>query len=350
MLDTIHLQLDNFQVRNNSDLTIVPGNIKMATGETNETPLFQDEKGKEWMGAKAYLNASRLNFTIKPIGGSVRAYVNFSAPKRINANNYSPIEASQLSQVFESVETELAEAGIETDLNNANFTRLDTFKNVNADEETRTYERLFGLLGASRTNDKVVYGTTTWLYKNESAQFCIYDKLEEMKHHNESVETLPNTLRFEHRCIKTPKVNAFLGLKRSTVTDMKKYGWNNLQQKAIQVWKDNYFRYEIAEVEILAESQVRTDMQYFQANFGRLWFDKYLKAYGAFHLATSAGGIGVIEKALDNLSVNRMKKNRSKRTLKEAILLMESLRTDSKSPKTLSELYAELKYKVEKTS
>ena len=100
----------------------------------------------------------------------------------------------------------------------------------------------------------------------------------------------------------------------------------------------------------MAESQIRTEMQFFQATYGVRWLDNYLRAYGAFHLATSAGGIDVVEKALDNLETDRMKIYRTKKKLSEAKLLMESLRLDGTSPKTLGELYAELRYKMLKTA
>jgi hypothetical protein len=350
MLDTIHLQLGSINIRSNADLIVTPGNINLANGEITETELFQDNNGRIYKGARAKRNAERLNVTIKPYGGTVHAYANFSVPKRINANNYSPIKASDLSNAFESVETELAEAGIETDISEAKVTRLDTFRNILTDEETVTYSRLFGLLNASRTTDKSIFGGTTWLMKNTVAQYCIYDKREEMKFHNESVEALPKTLRFEHRCLGSNKVNSFLDRKLTTVQDIKNYGWKALQDKSTTTWLDNFFKYEVPEVEIMAESQVRTEMQYFQANYGVRWLDKFLKAYGAFHLATSAGGIGVIEKALDNMEVDRMKKHRTKKILAEAKLLMESLRLDETSPKTLGELYAELKYKMMKSA
>lgn len=350
MLDTIHLQLNGFTVRNNADLTVQPGKIAMATGEVQEVELFRDSTGKAWYGAKAYRNAERLNCTINYSGGAIRAYANFSVPKRINANNYSPIKDTELEQAFESVETELAEAGIATDISQAKLTRLDTFRNIETDEETASYGRLFGLLQANRTTNRSTFGTTTWLMNNTVAQYCIYDKVEEMRFHNEPVDQLPNTLRFEHRCLGTKKVNSFLNLETTTVQAIKKYGWNALQEKSRSTWMENFFKYEIPEIEIMAESQIRTEMQFFQATYGIRWLDRYLSAYGAFHLATSAGGIDVIEKALDNLETDRMKIYRTKKKLSEAKLLMESLRLDGTSPKTLGELYAELRYKMLKTA
>lgn len=90
-------------------------------------------------------------------------------------------------------------------------------------------------------------------------------------------------------------------------------------------------------------------MQFFQAKYGKFFFSKYLKAYGAFHLASSCGGIEVIKKALENMDIEDKRKKiyRAERELKDA-LLVESLKLDSTSPKTLGELYSELKYKMEK--
>ncbi len=286
--------------------------------------------------------------TIKPIAGEVKAFATFSAPKRISDDNYSPVTEAQFSEAIESVEEELSLNGIKADIRKARLSRVDTFKNILTDEETASYARLFGLLEANRAKDKTTHGASTWLMKNNSTEYCIYDKIEEMRNTGHLTQDLQKTLRFELRCKDSQKVKRFY---KSVVTvqDLKAYGWSALQERSVKAWTDNFFKYDIDEIEILAESQIRKELQFFQAKYGRLFFSRYLKAYGAYFLASSSGGIEVIKKALENMDIDDKRKKiyRAERELKDALLLVESLKLDSTSPKTLGELYSELKYKME---
>jgi hypothetical protein len=181
---------------------------------------------------------------------------------------------------------------------------VDTFKNILTDEETQSYARLFGLLEASRAKDKSTHGATTWLMRNNSTEYCIYDKLEEMRNSGYSTQDLPKTLRFELRCKGSQKVKSFY---KSVVTvqDLKAYGWSALQERSVKAWTDNFFKYDIEEIEILVESQIRKELEFFQVKYGKHFFSRYLKAYGAYFLASSSGGIEVIKKALQNLAERR---------------------------------------------
>jgi len=349
MLDTLHLTLQNWRVRSGAKLTISQGNMDFQTGEMSQRLLFVDESGKEILGARAHNNTEKLQFSIIPYGKAVQAFVNFSAPKRLNNDNYSPIRESQLPEVFESVENELLENGIETRIDRAKLSRVDTFKNILTDEETECYSRLFGLLNANRAKNRQTYGVSGWLMRNASTEYCIYDKLEEMKHSGLSTSGLQKTLRFEHRCLNSGTVKSFFKFaNETTVEELKKYGWSALQDRTVKAWTDNFFKYGIDDFEVIVESALRNEMQYFQAKYGRNFFSKYLKAYGAFYLASSSGGVGVIKKALKNMDCDRLKIYRAERELTEALIEVESLRLDSTSPKTLGELYSELKYKMEK--
>ena len=348
MVDTLKLILEDWKVRHSASLTLNAGNVDYKTGEEIQTLLFTDTSGHDALGAYAHYNSDKLNLTIKPIAGHVKAFASFSAPKRVSDDNYSPIRECQFSEVFESVEDELSENGIETDITKAKLSRVDTFKNILTDEETLSYSRLFGLLDANRAKDKSTHGATTWLMRNNSTEYCIYDKLEEMRNSGHSINGLERTLRFEHRSKTAASVKSFFK-NVTTVEDLQKFGWNALQERNIKAWTDNFFKYDVDEIEFLAESQVRNELEFFQAKYGKRFFSMYLKAYGAYFLASSSGGVEVIKKALENMDIEDKRKKiyRAERELKDSLLLVESLKLDSNSPKTLAELYSELKYKME---
>ena len=347
MIDTLKLTLQDWHISPGATLKVNTGNMDFQTGEVKQTHLFTDSSGHEVHGSYAHYNSENLNLSIKPLAGKVFAFTTFSAPKRISEDNYSPIKESQFSEVFESVEQELHENGINTHIQEAKLSRVDTFKNILTDEETLSYSRLFGLLQANRAKNKNTYGVTGWLMRNNSTEYCIYDKLEEMRNSGHLTEGLEKTLRFEHRCKTAAKVKGFYK-NVTTVTDLKAYGWSALRDRTIKAWTDNFFKYEIEDFEIIVESQIRNEMQFFQEKYGRSFFSKYLKAYGAYFLASSLGGVEIVKKALQNMDMGRKKVYRAERDLTNTLVEIQSLRNDSKSPQTLGELYSELKYKMEK--
>jgi len=349
MLDTMKLNLQNWKVNNGASLQITGGNTNYKTGEVYETCLFTDSAGHEAFGAKAIFNTDKFQLTIKPYKDNVFALIQFSVPKIIGeGSNYYPIKESQLSEALGSVENELHENGIDTNIQEAKLSRVDTFKNILTDEETVSYSRLFGLLQANRAKDKKTYGATGWLMQNKSTEYCIYDKLEELKNTGHSIDGLEKTLRFEHRCMKPQKVKGFFQ-NVTTVEELKTYGWSAIQERTVKAWKDNFFKYDFEEIDVLVESQIRTELEYFQAKYGRRFFSMYLKAVGAYSI-TSSGSVEAVKRALENMDIEDKRKKiyRAERELTQTLVEIQSLRNDSTSPQTLGELYSELKYKMEK--
>jgi hypothetical protein len=347
MIDTVKLTLQDWRVNTGASLKVNAGNVDFKTGEILQTHLFTDSSGHEVNGSYAHYVGEKLNLSIRPIAGQVYAFATFSAPKRMSEDNYNPIKESQLPEVFESVENELNENGIDTDINKARLSRLDTFKNILTDENTLSYSRLFELLEANRAKDKSTHGATTWLMKNRSTEYCIYDKLEEMRSSGHSTTGLEKTLRFEHRCKSASKVKSFLK-NVTTVEDLKSYGWRALEERNIKAWTDNFFKYSFEDFEILVMSVMKRELEVFRKMFGRNYFSRYLKACGAYWLASSSGGVEVVKRTLEEMGEDRLKVYRAERELKENILLIQTMHNDSSTPMTIGELYSELKYKMER--
>jgi hypothetical protein len=343
-IDTLKLRLDAWSIKSGAELVLKRSNMNFQTGEIRDKELFIDSSGRKIKGSGAFINSQNINFDIKPFRDEVYAFVQFSAPKQIRKNNYQALEESELSQALENVEKELSSFGIETDINKAVISRIDINKDIQTEEKIESYARLFSLLQANRAKNKKTYGVTGWLFANERTEYCIYNKLEEMKSHKINTASLPDTLRFEHRALKSDKVKEFYQF--TTISELKKYGFKALEKKQAQTWKDNLFKYEIKELEYIAESQLRSELMYYQSIYGKFWLSRYLKDYGACHLTSNAGGIEVIERTLDSMDCSRLKIYRAKRELNEAILRTESLKPEPINIKTLGSLYNELRQKV----
>jgi len=338
--------LGDTAIRPGAQLKVHQGNIDFNTGEVREYPLFTDTSGRSQTGTGAHVNLpGGVSFDIIQRAGKVRNFVNCSLPKQIRNDNYQPLTETELPTALENIEGKLYEAGIETKLENAKITRLDMNRDAITEEAVESYANLFALLKANRANNKKTYNVSGWLYGNTRLQYCIYNKIEEMKSKGADVSRLPkNSLRFEHRCMNGAKVKEFY--KFTTVNELMAQGFGALEKRYSDTWRDNFFKYDVPDLEEMVESKLRTEMQYFQAIYGNRFFSKYLKAYGAYYLATSSGGIDVMKKALVNMECGRKRIYRAEKELTEAILEVEAMQPEAISRKSLGSLYNELKEKV----
>jgi len=344
MIDTLWMRLEDVKIMPGAKIEFEGGKTNFETGEVKQVLLFEDVTGKQAFGKTAYCNAETYCLDIKPLYGGIGFILRLSVPKQIHENNYSPILEGEFSQVLQKVEQGLSDNGIKTRLEKAKVTRLDCFKNTLPSEPIPCYSRVFSLLNANYAKDKTTYGVDGWLMKNSRQQFCIYNKLEEMKKNKEVTKGLPETLRFEHRVLKADKVQSFYNF--TTIEELKAKGWQALIDKQKETWRDDFFKYSPEEIEIRAESQLRTEMEYFQAKYGNRFFSKYLKVIGAQALMQQAGGFEVVKKALENMACNRMRVWRAEKELTEALFEIENLKVEPITLKTLGSLYIELKEKV----
>ena len=342
MIDTLTLDLQNYEVKKNPNLELQLARRNLQTGEVRgmEAVLFGGV-----IGAKAFGNTEKIHVDVQPCrDGSVHAFMHFSAPKQVAEDNYQELNYSGFLNALDHAEGELEELGVKAKLDEAKIARLDLFKNIFPDEPVMCYAKVFELLEANYAKDKRTYGVDGWLMGNTQQQYCIYNKLEELKRDiSRDLSSLPETMRFEHRSMRANKVKSFY--KFSTVQELKRFGWEALYKKRSDTWKQNFFKYEVADVETLAVSRLVMELQYYQAKGRKNWFDDCLRSYGAVYMC-EVGSIEVVKKALEVLGCNRMMIYRAERNLRERRLEVESLKPEEVSGRTLGSLYSELKQKV----
>jgi len=345
-IDTMKLLINDYSIEDNNNLTVQPASYIAGSGEiTSEFPLFKDSSGRFFKGSKAYFNNDTLNMTIQPFTRSDRGtacFVSFSVPKVHNGNNYYSVGEAGSQAVVKKVEKELWNNGFHTDLNEASISRIDTFKNIQAEEPFTSYSNLFTLLKARRAQQRD-YGTT-FLVHNTQQEFCIYDKIAEM--HNKGLDTSSypeNTIRFEHRLLNKKKVGAVLGF--SSVSALFSGGYSQLKERQVNEWNKSLFSYSVEEVLVLSSKELEVEMLYFKNKFERNWFDYFLKAYGAYYLAEFAG-VEAVERALSNLETETRKVWRAKKVLEDTKREVDFLKQAKGTRKTVADLYKELQYKV----
>ena len=128
------------------------------------------------------------------------------------------------------VEGELKERGVHTSLIEADMSRVDTFKNIEPEEPFSSYYSLFSLLKARKAIQRG-YGTT-FLLSNSQQEFCVYDKLEEMRERNIETGGLPPTMRFEHRLLNKQKIQNVYGFGK--VEELFKGGYEVVKEKQVE--------------------------------------------------------------------------------------------------------------------
>lgn len=347
-LDTIHLQLSDYSITPEAVLELHPSAYVVGTGEKiSEFPLYTNTEGQEYRGAKAKLNVpDKFQLTMKPFvrGGRVgtNCFVNFSVPRVHYGNNFYSVGEEGSRAVFNSIEKELWQAGIHTDINTADMCRVDTFKNIEPEEEFSVYAPVFRLLKMRRGIDKVF--PEGFLAINGQQQFCIYDKIAEMKHKKVEVSHFPAmAMRFEHRCMKKEKVKAVFGF--TSVKDLFSGGYETVKKQQVSQWKNSLFSHTVEEVIQIGAGELQTEMQIFKDKYDKKWFEWFLKSYGAFHLAQVAG-IEVVKLALQNFEPDRMKVWRAEKTIDTLARELEMVKQIQGRSKTLGTLYTELKEKV----
>lgn len=346
MLDTIKLQLQDYEVTSNSTVEVQPARYVSGTGEIlSEFPLFKNSSGKVFYGSKAFLNTPKWNLTLKPVTYSPSGnacYVHFSVPGIHNGNNFYSVGEQGTEAVINQVEQELAENGINCNLQQAQLSRIDTFKNIQAEQSFESYATLFQLLKCNR-GIKRDYGTT-YLMSNTQQEFTVYDKIVEMQNRGISTAEFPeNTQRYEHRLLNRNKINSVYGF--SEVADIFKGGYAVIKEKQLESWKKSLFSYSVEEVVTLGSKQLEQEMAIFKQKFSRNWFQFFLQAYGAYHLAQVAG-VEVVKTALENLEADRMKVYRTVKILEQAKREIDFVKQEQNSKRTMAELYLELQEKV----
>ncbi len=349
MLDTLKVCLNDFEIRKGASLTIQPSPINYSTGELiSDFPLWERQEGGEERGSKAYLNTKHFNMEVVPMPGGTRAFLHFSIPKIHNGENFYSVGKEGTETVIKQVQGELAEAGIKTNLQEANLSRIDTFQNIITEEPFTTYSPVFSLLQASRKLRRD-YGTT-FLWSNSQQELCVYDKIEEMSHRKIETASYPaQTMRFEFRLLNKKKIETALGF--SQVKDISA-NWGGVKENFKEAWEKNIFSMEVGEIEVMASEQVFNEMKYFYEKYGRDYLDYYIKLYGGYLIAQHVGvepirlAIKRLEEGKDRETIKK-KVQRATKRLEEAKKEVELIRGIGEGrSKSLSTLYNELRKKV----
>jgi hypothetical protein len=328
-------------------LKLQPSPIDMATGKaTSNFPLWHNGT-KMIEGAYAYHRQEHVNVKLYPMpmpegqGIGTICSIRFEVPKFAGDSNYHPTDEKGTRRAIRSAEKHLAAIGIKTNLQTAQISRLDAFTNVVADEPYPCYQPVLSLLSGSRMKQRGYENGFLW--ENQQQQVCVYDKLKKMEHDKLPVAGLPrNSIRFEHRMLKSKKVREALNFRN--VTELLE-SYDTIATTYQQTMKKHLFRYEPAEVETIVVSQIEADMTFFKERYGRNSLSLYLKCYG-LHSLLLLTEMEAILRAVENVFDDRKKKSRMKAELLKMRFDTQAMRVMGPSKRTTGQLYQELREKV----
>lgn len=258
MIDTLKLNLADTTICDNANIMLQPGEIDLNSGLQSEFDLFVTKSKKIVRGKKAFINTDFFNLTIIPklqvysesvknkkveyyqriygraADGSIEAdrkelnyvldntfdynsniFLQTSLPKinsflsGSNTYNLLSLNPNEIKDCIKFISNSLSDYGILTDLDAANISRIDLFNNIQTSFSFSDYSEIFRRLNLSKKNLSEFAGET-FLFKNKSSQFTIYDKTKELflKH---KITVPANYMRFENRFLNKRKVFNSLG-------------------------------------------------------------------------------------------------------------------------------------------
>ena len=338
-IDTLKLNLQDYQVKKDANILIHPGLIDNATGEQEQKLLYIGD-GYKIEGAKAMLNTSAYNLTLTNNG----AFLQCSVPKICNGRNDVPVTGEQTKEVLTFLEADLKDKGIHTNLQISKLSRLDVFKQDNFRYTFPDYVPVFSLLNGKRQNRRD-YGTT-YLYGNTQRELCIYDKGVEQQNSKGHQDITPtNQVRAELRLLFHRPVMKATGM--NTATDLiKNYGeLTPVYNKEIQ----KYFSVHLDERDeqrqyYLFTGDVEKEMSYIKQLYGGKFGMKQMKHYiscKALYCISEEISIPLLIDVAVRVSTyddnaKRVLKARLERYIKELLFTWKAL------PGQLKQLYDEL--------
>ena len=370
MIDTLKLRLDDYSISPGSALKIQPAAYSEESGEVDR----EIEIAPGLRCAKAYLNRE-WHLTIQPKirGGAPRgslpeamAHIQFSIPKLSSPDlsNLSPVSESEARAVIDRVERELAQCGIRASLREAPISRVDLFRNIEAEENFSSYSPVFSLLTGSRLNRRELGSTFQW--GNAQRQLITYDKREEIRARGAEVSGISDRLmRFEYRLLNSRKVQEAAGLKNcGALLD----AFGDLPGLYRKAWGESVFKSDPkSAIQRFALEAIGEAMQIFRAREearaaalrqrgiragSGQWIRSYLSAFGGYQLVRSIGAVQVgrvyaaelVSGGLPEASARRMG-NRLSRKM-EADFSLLTMNTKNIDRGTFGDLYQEIREKV----
>jgi hypothetical protein len=342
MLDTLKLNLEEFEVLPGTDLQLQPPSINAGSGAIGAEHVLWRTNGREVRGVKAWHNSERFNVTLNPRreapGTQAVCLVQFSVPKVAHGGNYYPTDHKGTVAALAAVQKHLDDIGIKCNVTRASVARLDAAKTIEGREPFSGYAPVLSRLQGKRT-ERRDYGNM-FLWGNTRWEAAFYDKLEEMRRLKLSVAGLPaHSVRAELRALKAVKVREMFGF--STVAQLVD-GLDHVRAVYREQMEAQLFRHELPADPVLSSSDLVEQLEAARDR-SPYWFRAWFRAWGMQQLARDADAL---KQAVRLVAPNRMTAYRIIREIEQGEREGLALQKLGPSSTTWGALYDELKEKV----
>lgn len=350
MLDTLKLSLVDYEISPDADLKVRRPDYNAQTGECDSVyPLWR--RGDGYVEGKlAYNNDHDMHITVQPDSPSepmaIGCYVQFSVPKVADGDNYQPADFKTTKTSLRNVQRTLTKLGIKTNIGTARISRLDSCKNAVLEEPFQAYRPVLATLHGQRMKERGY--ESGFLFHNSLQQICVYDKNEEMRHRKHSLAGVPkNSVRFEHRLLKSRKVRDVLNF--GNVTEMME-GFEQIGVGYRAAMEKQLFKNSPEEMQVMTAQTIANELTRLRASRARVgaasgsrWLNDWLVAYAIHQLGADADALLL---AVEQVAENRMTANRLRKKIETARLDALSMAKSGCSKRTLSDLYREMEQQV----
>ena len=343
-VDTLGLSLEDYKLKQNLRLELHQGAIDIHSGHiAGSWPLGKLPNGHELNGSKLVGNFDVLNIDIKPFAGEIKAFVRLSLPKfkAGGEDNFKPVPQSEISEVLEAVECTLEGIGIETKIDQAKITRLDSFSNLKLKHNFSDYEPLFSGLTASRKKSLPFVGEG-YLYRNKTEQFCLYDKGRQMKEKLGQAPPPGNNMRIEHRMMKSRKIESKLGAAPAGKLKDRKFYTATMENFKDTVSKQ-LLNKSLENIPLLSTEKIIESLLNFKSAYNRNWIQKWTE-FHAFRALAKQTNFESLIVAIEAVSDNRMQASRIRKKF-QSILVSGKSAGGAANIENLNLLYNEIKTK-----
>lgn len=338
-IDTLKIQLDGYEVGENSDITI-QDNHTIHGGES--LPLFSIGNS-DYQGSKAFVNDDKFNLTLNPHfrdeHNQSMGFVSFSVPKTYYNDNFLSVGLGGMQGVVNEIENSLLKHGVKTDLSKGKIARIDNFNNILMEHKTIEYFPVLKVLDGKRIHSRDFGSTITW--GNSQCEFCIYDKIQEMVSKGKKIEKRlegKNVLRMESRLFKNRNIERKYHI--ITMKDLyEKY--YDVKIENLKMWKDRIFNVNVDAFSEKVMKNYGDKIRYYSEKY-RYWIDKFIYGVGVIELQKQIG-IDEFFKMVKSMGVGRQGLYYQKNKVKKSILEMGIVREF-----TYRDLYSEMITKLEK--
>jgi hypothetical protein len=346
MMDSIQVLLTDYEIKD-AKMTLELASVDTETGEQKGNYALWREGDRQIEGKQAFHRDGHLNVQVRPdrnadgTGPKSFCVVRGEVPKFAGGNNFHPVDLAGTKDAFQQMEKWLRDVGIKTNIKTAKPCRMDAFVNVDADERYSCYEPVLSLLQGSRMKRRGYENGFLW--ENQSAEICAYDKRQHLLHKKESVIGLPrNPLRFEFRALKARKIRDAYGF--NSVQDVLD-GYDHIRAVYLQTMEKQLFKYSVPEMDVIFGSELESEMKSYKEKNGRNWHQKFWSDAGLYG-ALQKTNIETILDVIGNVEDNKSKKSRLKKELNKMRFASAALSLLPASSRTIGELYDELKEKL----